>query len=143
MNFFRGRVVSCETGALCTIQLQNNGQPGIELSAALEEQIQEMPGAGDEAYVLVDPRSITLYQTLPESSARNVFQGTVVQLLHLGAPFGNGSEQVGRVRVSIIVDDSVPLLTAEITEASASRMELSEGKIIYATFKATEAKAYT
>src|SRR5712692_4872464 len=128
---------------MCTIQLQNNGRPGIELSAALEEQTQKLPGAGEEAYVLVDPRSITLYQTLPDSSARNVFQGTVVQLLHLGAPFGNNSEHVGRVRVSILVDESVPLLTAEITETSASRMELGEGKIIYATFKATEARAYT
>src|SRR6266849_2234502 len=141
MNFFRGRVIRCETGALCTIQLQNNGRPGIELSAALEEQIQKMPGEGDEAYVLVDPRSITLYQTLPDSSARNVFQGTIVQLLRLGSPFGNGSEHVGRVRVSILVDDSVPPLTAEITEASSNRMELSEGKMIYATFKATEARA--
>ena len=143
MNFFRGRVVSCEKGALCTIQLQNNGRPAIELSASLEEQTQKMPGAGDEAYVLVDPRSITLYQTLPDSSARNAFQGTIVQLLHLGAPFGNGIEHDGRVRVSILIDDSVPPLTAEITEASANRMELSEGKMIYATFKATEARAYT
>ena len=143
MNFFRGRVICCETGAMCTIQLQNNGRPGIELSAALEEQTQKLPGAGDEAFVLVDPRSITLYQALPDSSARNVFQGTIVQLLHLGTPFDSSSEHNGRVRVSLIVDDSVLPLTAEITEASADRMELSEGKIIYATFKATEAKAYT
>jgi molybdate transport system ATP-binding protein len=142
MNFFRGRVTYCEAGALCTLQLQNNGRPGIELSAALEEQAQKLPGAGDEAFVLVDPRSITLYQTLPDSSARNVFQGTIVQLLHLGRPFGSSGEHNGRVRVSLMVDDSVLPLTAEITEASASRMELSEGKIIYAAFKATEARAY-
>jgi molybdate transport system ATP-binding protein len=142
MNFFRGRVIANEAGAMCTIQLQNNGRPGIEVSAALEEQIQKLPEPGDEAFVLVDPRSITLYQALPDSSARNVFQGTIVQLLHLGTPIGNSSEHSGRVRVSINVDDSVPLLTAEVTEASASRMELSEGKMMYATFKATEAKAY-
>ena len=143
MNFFRGRVISCEAGAMCTIQLQNNGRPGIEVSAALEEQAQKPPETGDEAFVLVDPRSITLYQTLPDSSARNVFQGTIVQLLNLGAPFGKDSEHSGRVRVSMSVDDSVPLLTAEVTEASASRMELNEGKIMYATFKATEARVYT
>src|SRR5205809_188405 len=40
MNFFRGCVVCCETSALCTIQLQRNGEPGIELSATLEEQTQ-------------------------------------------------------------------------------------------------------
>jgi molybdate transport system ATP-binding protein len=143
MNFFRGHVICCEAGAMCTIQLQNNGRPGIELSAALEEQIQKLPEPGDEAFVLVDPRSITLYQTLPDSSARNVFQGVIVQLLNLGTPFEKNSEQSGRVRVSMSVDDSVPLLTAEVTEASASRMELSEGKMMYATFKATEARAYT
>jgi molybdate transport system ATP-binding protein len=144
MNFFRGRVVRCETSALCTIQLQRNGEPGIELSAALEEQahVNKRPGAGDEAYVLVDPRSITLYQTLPVSSARNIFHGTIIQVLYLGASTGNGSERDGRVRVSIHIDDSAPPLTAEITEASAARMELSEGKRIYAAFKATEARAY-
>ncbi len=143
MNFFRGRVIAYEAGAMCTIELQNNGRPGIEVSAALEEQLQKPPEPGDEAFVLVDPRSITLYQTLPDSSARNVFQGTIVQVLHLGAPFGNTSEHSGRVRVSMSADDSVPLLTAEVTEASASRMELCDGKTIYATFKATEARAYT
>ncbi len=143
MNFFRGRVICCEAGEMCIIQLLNNGRPGIEISAALKEQTQKSPVPGDEAFVLVDPRSITLYQTLPDSSARNAFQGTIVQVLHLGAPFGKNSEHSGRVRVSMSVDDSVPLLTAEVTEASASRMELSEGKLMYATFKATEAKAYT
>jgi len=143
MNFFRGRVICCEAGLMCTIQLQSNGRPGMELRAALEEQTQKLPEPGDEAFVLVDPRSTTLYQTLPDSSARNVFQGTIVQLLHLGTPFGNNSEHSGRVRVSMSVDDSVPLLTAEVTEASASRMELSEGKMMYATFKVTEARAYT
>ncbi len=50
MNFFRGRVVRCETGALCPMQLQNKSRPGIELSAALEEQMHagKMPGVGDE-----------------------------------------------------------------------------------------------
>jgi molybdate transport system ATP-binding protein len=145
MNFFRGRVVQCETSALCTIQLQRNGEPGIEVSAAMEEQLQinQKPGTGDEVYVLVDPRSITLYQSLPDSSARNIFHGKIVQLLHLGAGTGNGSEFDGRVRVSIHIDDSAPPLTAEITEASAARMALSEGKDIYAAFKATEARAYT
>src|SRR6266567_3012562 len=58
---------------------------------------------------------------------------------------GNGGERDGRVRVSILLDgsaDSTPL-TAEITEASANRMDLHEGKTLYAAFKATEARAYT
>jgi molybdate transport system ATP-binding protein len=42
-----------------------------------------------------------------------------------------------------MLNDDVPPLTAEITGASARRMELYEGKTIYASFKATEARAYT
>jgi molybdate transport system ATP-binding protein len=37
----------------------------------------------------------------------------------------------------------MPSLTAEITEASAQRMDLRAGKTVYASFKATEASAYT
>ena len=143
MNFFRGSVVACEAGGMCTIELQQNNGIGIKLSAALEEQTQNLPQPGDEAFVLVDPRSITLYQTPPDSSARNVFRGSIVQMLDLGSPLGKNDEHSGRVRVSMSVDDSVPLLTAEVTGASASRMDLHEGKMIYATFKATEARAYT
>src|SRR5712691_11369587 len=39
VNFFRGCVVNCEANSLCTIQLNNGGQP-IEVMAAWEEHIQ-------------------------------------------------------------------------------------------------------
>ena len=55
MNFFRGRVVRCETGALCPMQLQNKSRPGIERSVALEGQTQKMPGVGDEMSYIVKP----------------------------------------------------------------------------------------
>jgi len=146
MNFFRGQILYCETDALCTIRVYGNGGEGVEVSAALEEHARaQTPGIGEEAFVVVDPRSITLYATHPDSSARNVFHGEIVQLLRLGASTGNGGEYDGRVRVSILLDgsaDSTPL-TAEITEASANRMDLHEGKSLYAAFKATEARAYT
>jgi len=150
-NFFRGRVVHCETNSICTIRLDDNHERGIEISATLEEHLQadQAPGADEEAYVVVDPRSITLYQTPPDSSARNIFRGEIVQLLHLGASGNSGNMNDGRVRVSMQLDTATnlslpaPLLTAEITAASAARMELLEGKTVYATFKATEARAYT
>ena len=132
---------------LCTIRVdgaENDGQP-MEVMAVLEEAdaATHIPGTGEEAYVVVDPRSITLYATPADSSARNVFYGEIVQVLHLGAAIGLEGKDDGRVRVSILLDRSLPPLTAEITEASAARMELSEGKMIYAAFKATEARAYT
>ena len=144
MNFFRGRVVRNEANSLCTIQLQQENHP-IEVMAALEEHLQgsKTPAVGEEAFVVVDPRSITLYQKPPDSSARNVFCGEIVQVLRLDTSIGNEERHDGRVRVSILLNTSIPPLTAEITGASAARMELSEGKTVYASFKATEARAYT
>ncbi len=144
MNFFRGRVIHNEANSLCTIQLLHEQHP-IEVMAALEEHHKDskVPEVGEEAFVVVDPRSITLYHQPPESSARNVFIGEIVQVLRLDTPTGSGARWDGRVRVSILLATSTTPLTAEITEASAARMELSEGKTIYASFKATEARAYT
>ena len=147
MNFFRGRVLYCETNSFCTIELNNNGH-AFAITAALEQQPSPEPAAeppvkGEDAFVIVDPRSVTLYQQAPpESSARNVFYGEIVQVLRLGTGT-MGKHEDGRVRVSIMLDAATAPLTAEITEASAGRMELSEGKSIYATFKASEARAYT
>ena len=144
MNFFRGRVVRNEANSLCTIQLQQVNHP-IEVMAALEEHLQgsKTPAVGEEAFVVVDPRSITLYQKPPDSSARNVFGGEIVQVLRLDTSIGKEERHDGRVRVSILLNTSIPPLTAEITGASAARMELCEGKTVYASFKATEARAYT
>src|SRR5438128_7048014 len=144
LNFFRGRLVNCEANSLCTIRLHNGEHP-IEVMAAWEEHIQltGLPGIGEEAFVVVDPRSITLYQAAPDSSARNIFHGQIVQVLRMGSATTNAGRNDGRVRISIMLDASMPPLTAEITETSAARMELSEGKSSYATFKATEARAYT
>lgn len=144
MNFFQGRVIRNETNSLCTIRTQQEHH-AIEVMAALEEHLQgsKMPAVGEEAFVVVDPRSITLYQKPPDSSARNVFSGEIVQILRLDTPIVKEEPYGGRVRVSILLNPSLPPLTAEITAASAARMELSEGKTIYASFKATEARAYT
>jgi len=101
-----------------------------------------VPAIGEEAYVIVEPRSITLYQAPPESSARNVFRGEIVQVLRLGVSLRTDGENE-HVRISILLDEDLPPLTAEITEASVLRMELHEGKTVYASFKATEASVYT
>jgi len=140
MNFFRGQIVRQETNILYAIQLQNGAQP-FEIVAALKEHMptEKILAIGEDAYIIVDPRSITLYQQPPDSSARNVFRGEIVQMLRLGVSPLHDDE---RVRVSILLNGSIPPLTAEITEASALRMQLHDGKIIYASFKATEASVY-
>jgi molybdate transport system ATP-binding protein len=149
VNFFHGRLLRYEMNAMCVVQLQNDHQ-SVEITAALKERGEigkerptgHLPTVGEEAYIIVEPRSVTLYSNPPDSSARNVFCGSIVQILHLGAFPGEATSNDGRVRVSIQLDDSMPPLTAEITETSANRMQLSEGKQIYAAFKATEAWAY-
>ncbi len=144
MNFFRGRVLYCETNSYCTIELSNNGHP-FTITAALEQGASgsaKAPAKDEDAFVVVDPRSVTLYQTPPDGSARNIFYGEIVQVLRLGSSTTSRHDD-GRVRVSIMLDAATAPLTAEITEASAARMELSEGKSIYAAFKASEARAYT
>jgi molybdate transport system ATP-binding protein len=149
VNFFRGRLVRYETITMCVIQLQN-GRQSVEVTATLKERgevsrdgyVGQVPTVGEDAYVIVEPRSVTLYSTPPDSSARNVFYGNIVQMLRLGTFPGEATSNDGRVRVSIQLDDNMPPLTAEITETSANRMQLNEGKMVYATFKATEAWAY-
>ena len=144
VNFFRGRIVRQETYALYAIQLQNGAQ-SVEIVAALKEHksAEKVPAIGEEVYIIVDPRSITLYQTPPESSARNVFRGEIVQVLRLGGSALHTDGENERIRISILLEEGMAPLTAEITEASALRMQLHEGKIVYASFKATEASVYT
>lgn len=144
VNFFRGRIVRFESNTMCVLQVQQ-GSYTIEIAATLSESSREetTPSLAEEASVVIDPRSITLYQEPPAGSARNVFSGEIIQVLPLGATV-DGAD--GTVRVSIALDKTQPLLlplTAEITQASAERMNLQEGKLIYAAFKATSARAYT
>jgi molybdate transport system ATP-binding protein len=149
MNLFQGRVSTCEARTICTVRLESNGGGYAgEIQATLEEdgdtrEKGEVPAIGTEAYVVVDPRSVTLYAEAPESSARNVFRGEIIQMLRTGAAGGEGGQRAGWIRVSLLVEQFAMPLIAEITEASAERMGLTEGCVVYAAFKAMEARAYT
>ena len=146
LNFFRGRIVRYESSSICVMQVHNGSQT-IEILATLHEQDISRPKSGEEAYVIVEPRSITLYSSQPDSSARNTFRGEVTQILRVGSttPTSTSSsiETEGVFRVTLLIDVTMPPLTAEITEASVARLKIHEGSIVYATFKATEARAYT
>jgi molybdate transport system ATP-binding protein len=145
-NFFRGFLARRESQAICAVRVQDDGKEAIEIKAALERQpsFDQAPREGEEAYVVVDPRSITLSLTALETSASNVFRGEIVQILHMESAIG-GTQPLhdGRVRVSVMPETTTLPLIAEVTEASTARLELQEGKFIYAAFKATEARAYS
>ena len=138
-NFFCGQIVGYESNTMGIIQLSLH-EKRIEIVATLREHSMtgSVPDIGNEAYVIVDPHSITLHRTPPEGSARNIFCGQIIHLLSSG-------DKEGHIRVSIQLDSasSATPLVAEITQISAARMELREGQMVYATFKATEASAYT
>ncbi len=140
LNFFQGRIVRYESETTGIIQLSY----GPEIVATLKERVPDgsTPPLGSHAHVVVNPHSITLHARPPEGSARNSFRGRILHLLHIGAA---GEESRVRVNIALegyISSSTLPPLTAEITEASVARMELVEGKQIYATFKGTEAAAY-
>lgn len=105
--------------------------------AAAENQA--MPSPSDEVFIVIEPRSITLHQQRPEGSARNLFQGTIQQILNLETASG---EHSGRVRIALQLPDYAVPLIAEVTATSAQRMQLHEGQLIYASCKATEVRAY-
>ncbi len=77
-----------------------------------------------EAAVVLYPWDVALARTAPDDSALNHLPDEIVSL----TPLGN------RVRVRL------RLLTAEITAASAERLELRPGDRVVASFKATQAR---
>jgi molybdate transport system ATP-binding protein len=109
-NLLRGKARR-STGALTAIRLES----GEDLYSADE--------AEGEVGVVVYPWEVSVARThAPDAdSALNVVRGQVGSLV----------EVANRVRVR------VGPLTAEVTAASAARLELGDGGIAYATFKAT------
>jgi molybdate transport system ATP-binding protein len=145
-NFFRGSLLRMESQSICVVGVQEDGKEGIEIKAALEREAsaEQAPHEGEEAFVVVDPRSITLSLSPPEGSASNMLRGEIIQVVRLERATGGTTPlRDGRVRISLVPQAAALPLIAEVTEASTVRMELQEGKLVYATFKATEARAYT
>jgi molybdate transport system ATP-binding protein len=86
-----------------------------------------------EVFATVSPREITLYRERPEASAQNLFSGPIVELV----PEPPGGE---RVRVAL---GTTPPLVAEVTREAVAALELREGLVVYAGFKATGVRTYS
>ena len=86
-----------------------------------------------EVFATVSPREITLYRERPETSAQNLFSGPIVELV----PEPPGGE---RVRVAL---GTTPPLVAEVTREAVAALELREGMVVYAGFKATGVRTYS
>lgn len=81
---------------------------------------------GDRVYCCIRPENVTVSVSQPsgKSSARNLYQGRVVETSSMG-PF-----------LKLRLDCGFPL-TAYVTRESFANLELAEGKEVYASFKAT------
>ena len=88
--------------------------------------------AEGEMFATVSPRDITLYRERPDASAQNLFTGPIVELV----PEPPGGE---RVRVAL---GTVPPLVAEVTREAVAALELREGLVVHAGFKATGVRTY-
>ena len=80
---------------------------------------------GTPAMASLKPIDVSLHAREPEGSARNVFRGTIAEIVDDG----------DRARLRL---DTRPPLTAEVTSGSVARMGLRTGDEIWASFKAVE-----
>ena len=145
VNLLKGEVVSTDASLFHTISLSKSDRKGLEVIAISQDDTQHTTNLTphQEVSVVVDPRSITLHQSKPESSARNVFRGEIIQIVPISATFSETDKMMeGLMRVSMLIDPALPPLSADITITSSSQLELSEGKVIYASSKVTETRAY-
>ena len=82
-------------------------------------------GPSGSVLAVLPPTAVALHRSRPSGSPRNVLTGVPVTTTALG----------GRVRVTL---DSEPPVTAEVTAAAASELDLGSGTPLWASFKATE-----
>jgi molybdate transport system ATP-binding protein len=121
LNFFQGRVTSQVSGGITMIDLAE-GQ--VRVAGPLR---------GDQVFLVVDPREVTLHVTPPSSSAQNVLVGPIVELVP-EPPLGD------RVRVVL---GTKPPLVAEVTAHAVAALRLREGQTVYASVKATAPHVYS
>jgi molybdate transport system ATP-binding protein len=114
VNLFRG-----------TLSLGGSGGPRHIALPHGELALGDLAKPGD-LFVIVHPREITLALERPSGTARNVFEGTIEELLP-EPPDGQ------LVRVSIA---SEPPLIAEVTRQAVAALALAPGRHAFASFKA-------
>jgi molybdate transport system ATP-binding protein len=119
-NLFIGRPVPHGPGLAATIRTPEG-----------EFAVDETPAPGG-VFLTVSPREITLYPHVPETSAQNIFSGTVREVIP-EPPAGD------RVRVVL---DTRPALVAEVTREAVAGLGLREGMRIHAGFKASGVQVY-
>jgi molybdate transport system ATP-binding protein len=103
--------------------LHGRARPGELTEVVLDggDRIYSTDDADGEVGVVVYPWEVSVARAHADDSALNVVRGEIGSVFEIG----------NRVRVRI------GAVTAEVTPASAERLELAHGGVAYATFKAT------
>jgi molybdate transport system ATP-binding protein len=109
--------------------LAGTGQNGTITTQEGGRIVPADPVHGD-AFVVIEPHAVALYQTAPAGSPRNVWAVTVADV----------DRQADRVRVRLTGE--MPLV-AEITPSALDDLALQPGDRIWASVKATEITAYS
>ncbi len=102
---------------------RDNSLVTIEINGGRIEAISDYK-VGERVYVLIRPEEITLTLSRDISSARNAFPGRIVRAALVGA------------LVRIEVDCGFPLLGL-VTKRSAEELNLTPGRSVHASFKAS------
>ncbi len=119
-NFYKGRTTQINT-KLSKFKVDNVNE--LDFFIATEEK-------GCNSNLIVRSEDITIFKTLPESSAKNHFQGYIKDI----EPAKNGIE--------VIVDIKVPIAIL-ITKESLTQLNLKIGNKVFVSFKATAPKLIT
>ena len=114
-NFFKGRLE--DSHQTNTKRFNTNG---LSLSVLTDS-------AGSQGYVCVRSEDVTIGNTAERTSARNNFEGTIVDIVPVG------------VGVEVIVDIGTEI-AALITNESVNALGLCCGKKVWISFKASAAK---
>jgi molybdopterin-binding protein len=109
----------------CTL-IQNKDKKVVilpnEISFFLETEEQDGDG-----FAIIDADSVILSEKVPESSARNCFQGVIVEMV----PYKNGYE--------VFVDIGIKMCSL-VSRASFDRLGLLEGKKAWVSFKSNSVR---
>jgi len=114
VNFFRGSVARPGDGS------------GVRIALPDGNLVLSNGGAEGDFAIVVHPREITLALTAPAGTARNVFAGTIEEIVP-EPPSGD------LIRVSL---KTSPPLIAEVTRHAVEELQLREGMRVFASFKA-------
>ena len=113
---------------LVGVNLYRGSAEGGTIRLEQGELVVASDAVGD-VFAVVPPRAVALHRREPEGTPRNVLAGRVAHL------------DVEGDRVRVIVAGPVPV-TAEVTPAAVSELELTAGTPVWASIKATEITVY-